>query len=392
MKGGIPVKPIENAYTSLHSDGLFFDQVNLDMKLFPAPDGTLGPRHTLGREGTSVDEAGNVTFCFFAPQAQSVAVSGFGGSFSSEPIPMTKDAEGYWTVQVCNLPKGFHYVTYYVDGCQVTNPRGLVAYGGHHVANMVEIPEDDLFYTLQGHVPHGTLHMEHFSSAVTGKIRNCWVYTPYGYESRPEKRYPVLYLQHGGGETETGWIWQGKANYILDNLIAQKQCEEMIVVMNCLYCVDWRTEQEFLTGDFDRMLLEDCMPFIREKYRLLPGAENQAMAGLSMGSYQTLMTTLKHLGEFPYIGIFSGAMVRRWYCDFDYYQLFDHPEDFNSKVKLFFFGYGEQEDRIVRDLCPDLDMLQAKGIRHQVYTCPGYHEWTVWRKCLRAFLQRLFKG
>ena len=383
--------PKTNAYTSLHSDGLFYDAVNLTMRLHKGADGNVGPRHTFERDAAVVNEDGSVTFCFLAPEARSVAVSGFGGSFSNEPIPMEKDEDGYWTVLVKGLPAGFHYVNFYVDGVCVTNPLGRVAYGAHKTANFVEIPEPDDFYTLKADVPHGTLHMEHFPSEVTGKVRNCWVYTPYGYEAHPEKRYPVLYLQHGGGETETGWIWQGKVNYILDNLIAEGKCREMVVVMNCLYCVDWHKEQEFLTGDFDSMLVKDCIPFIEGRYRVLAGAEHRAMAGLSMGSYQTLMTTMRHLGEFPYIGIFSGAMLRRWYCDFDYYRNFDDPEAFNRKVKLFFFGWGEQEDRINHDLIPDLNMLRDKGVRFDTYTCPGYHEWTVWRKCLREFAQKLFR-
>ncbi len=384
------MKPIDNEYTSLHSDGLFYDAVNLTMRLYKGENGVEGPRHIFQKDVAEVHEDGSVTFRFFAPSAHSVAVGGFGGSFSSVPVDMRKDEEGWWSVRLNNLPAGFHYVNFFVDGVEVTNPLGRVAYGGHKTANIVEIPEPDDFYTLKAGVPHGTLHMEHFDSSVTGKVRDCWVYTPSGYESHPEKKYPVLYLQHGGGETETGWIWQGKVNYIMDNLIAAGKCKEMIIVMNCLYCVDWRKQEDFITGDFDSMLVKDCIPFIEERYRVLPGDENRAMAGLSMGSYQTLMSTMKHLGFFPYIGIFSGAMLRRWYCDFDYYRNFDDPEAFNSKVKLFFFGWGQQEDRINRDLIPDLEMLKEKGVKFSAYTCPGYHEWTVWRKCLREFVQKIF--
>ena len=384
------MKPLDNEYTSLHSDGLFYDAVNLTMRLYRGENGVEGPRHVFERDAAQVYEDGSVTFCFYAPQAREVSVGGFGGSFPEKPVPMEKDAEGYWTVRITTLPAGFHYVNFFVDGVGVTNPLGRVAYGGHKTANIVEIPEPDDFYTLKD-VPHGTLHMEHFPSTVTGKIRNCWVYTPFGYKGQSDKKYPVLYLQHGGGETETGWIWQGKVNYILDNLIAAGECEPMIVVMNCLYCVDWRKEQAFLTGDFDSMLLKDCIPFIEGRYRVAPGAENRAMAGLSMGSYQTLMTTMRHLGYFPWVGIFSGAMLRRWYCDFDYYQLFEDAEAFNQKLKLFFFGWGEQEDRINRDLIPDLKMLSEKGIRYETFTCPGYHEWTVWRKCLREFAKKIFR-
>ena len=217
------------------------------------------------------------------------------------------------------------------------------------------------------------------------------MYTPPGYEEDTHKTYPVLYLQHGGGETETAWVWQGKVNYIIDNLLAEKKCTEMIVVMNCLYCVNNEKEEEFLSGDFDTMLIKDCIPFIEKKFRVSAGAGNRAMAGLSMGSYQTTMTTMRHLGYFPYIGIFSGTLERRWYCDFDYYKNFEDPQAFNEKVKLFFFGYGEQEERIVNGLKNDLERFGETGIKYTVFTCPGYHEWTVWRKCLECFAGLIFK-
>lgn len=375
---------------AMHSDGLFFDAVDLKMRLYRDAEGNVAPRHERERSAAAVEDNGDVTFCFFAPEAQTVAVSGFGGAFSDEKRPMARDAEGYWSVRVPGIPAGFHYLNFYVDGVCVTNPLGRVAYGAHKTANFVEIPEEDDFYALKN-VPHGTLRLEHFHAETTARTRDCWVYTPPGYDERPERAYPVLYLQHGGGETETGWIWQGKVNYILDNLIAQGACEPMIVVMNCLYCVDERVHNEFLTGDFDRMLLTDCIPFIEGRFRVKPGDENRAMAGLSMGSYQTAMTTLRHLGTFPWIGIFSGALIRRWYCDFDLYEKFRDVAAFNEKIRLFFFGYGEQETRIIDGLTPDLQAFDASGIRYEKFTCPGYHEWTVWRKCLRAFAQKIFR-
>jgi enterochelin esterase-like enzyme len=177
----------------------------------------------------------------------------------------------------------------------------------------------------------------------------------------------------------------------MDNMLAENNCHEMIVVMNCLYCVNDKQEEEFLAGDFDSMLLKDCVPFIEKKFRVAEGDRNRAMAGLSMGSYHTTMTTMRHLGYFPYIGIFSGTLEKRWYCNFDYYKNFDDPKAFNEKVKLLFFGYGEQEDRIVNGLRKDLERFDETGIKYTKYTCPGYHEWTVWRKCLEKFAGLLFK-
>ncbi|HPF86543.1 MAG TPA: alpha/beta hydrolase-fold protein [Candidatus Limiplasma sp.] len=375
---------------AIHSDGLFFDAVNLKMKLFRDADGNVGPRHIFEHEAANVEDNGDVTFCFYAPQAREVAVSGFGGLMTDRKHLMTRDDEGYWSVRVQGIPAGFHYLNYFVDGVCVTNPLGRVAYGAHKTANFVDIPEEDDFYACKD-VPHGTLRLEHFFAQTTNRTRDCWVYTPPMYDDDPQRRYPVLYLQHGGGETETGWIWQGKMNYILDNLIAAGECEPMIVVMNGLYCVDTRVDNAFLSGDFDSMLLNDNIPFIERRFRVKAGDENRAMAGLSMGSYQTTMTTLRHLGTFPWIGIFSGALTRRWYCDFDYYEKFRDTAAFNDKIRLFFFGYGEQEDRIIQGLTPDLRRFDETGLRYDTYTCPGYHEWTVWRKCMRAFARKVFK-
>ena len=379
-----------NDNEAIHSDGLFFDAVNLKMKIFTDADGNAGPRHVFEHEAAKVEDNGDVTFCFYAPEAHEVTVSGFGGLMTDQKHAMTRDAEGYWSVRVAGIPAGFHYLNYFVDGVCVTNPLGRVAYGAHKTANFVDIPEDDDFYACKA-VPHGTLRLEHFDSQTTGRTRDCWVYTPPMYDDEPDRKFPVLYLQHGGGESETGWIWQGKMNYILDNLIAAGECEPMIVVMNGLYCVDTRKDNAFLSGDFDSMLLNDNIPFIERRFRVKPGDENRAMAGLSMGSYQTTMTTLRHLGTFPWIGIFSGALVRRWYCDFDYYKKFEDVAAFNDKIRLFFFGYGEQEERIINTLTPDLKRFDATGLRYDAYTCPGYHEWTVWRKCLREFARKIFK-
>lgn len=377
---------------ALNSDGLFFDAVRLKMQPFIDEKGiNRGPRHTWEVPGVKIEDNGDVTFSFYAPNAKEVYVAGFMGSaMTNKKRKMTKGEDGYWRVTVSDIPPGFHYHEYFVDGTCVVNPQAPVGYGSHKVVNFFNKPEESDFYILKD-VPHGTIRMEHFYSSVTGRYRNCWVYTPPGYDEDTDKEYPVLYLQHGGGENETGWIWQGKVNYILDNLIAENQCRPMIVVMNSLYCPNYEKEEEFLAGDFDSMLMKDCIPFIEKKFRVAKGNENRAMAGLSMGSYQTTMTTMRHLGYFPYIGIFSGTIERRWYCDFDYYKNFDDPQNFNQKVKLFFFGYGEQEERIVKGLEKDLKMFDEKGIRYMLYTCPGYHEWTVWRKCLKEFVKHIFK-
>lgn len=379
-----------NQNEALDSSGLFYDPAYLKMKLFTDESGNTGPRHTDEIPGVQVQEDSTVAFCFYAPQAKKVEVSGFGtGRMGNEKHTMEKDEQGYWHVLCQNIPVGFHYHEYFVDNVCSINSQAPIAYAGHRFLNYFEKAEQD-FYLLK-QVPHGTLRMEHYFSNVTGKTRNCWVYTPPGYDAELEKTYPVLYLQHGGGENETAWIWQGKINYIMDNLLAEGACQEMLVVMNSLYCVDKRKEQAFLSGDFDSMLMQDCIPFIEKSFRVSPGNKNRAMAGLSMGSYQTIMTTLGHLGEFPYIGIFSGTPAHRWYCRHPYQQVFEDAAYFNEKVKVLFFGYGDQEENIIKGLQPYFSRFQKNGLNYTQYCCYGYHEWSVWRNCLRAFLPLCFE-
>ncbi len=379
---------IYNRNEALESDALYFDAARLKMALFTDEHGNKGPRHVFERPGVKVEDNGDVTFCIFAPDAENAEVCGIGGYMGTERHKMEKDEQGYFTVRVSGIPAGYHYHEYYLDGNSVINPQAPIGYGCHRLINFFEKAEDD-FYLIKN-VPHGTIRMELFKSEETGKTRSVWIYTPPKYEEKPEKRYPVLYLNHGGGENETGWIWQGKINNIADNMLAAGECREMLIVMNCLYCVDERKNNAFLAGDFDSMLMNDCIPFIEKKYRVLPGNENRAIAGLSMGSYHSLMTAMKHLGYFRSFGIFSGALTRRWYCDFDYYKDFADVDNFNEKTDLFFLGYGTDEANIISGLEPDLKRFDETGLHYVKYTTPGYHEWTVWRNCVREFMRLLF--
>lgn len=367
---------------------LFFDPAYLQMKFYTGPEGD-GPRHYAAPAGVQPMENGDVRFTFFAPKAHSVEVAGLDGSMmGGEHRALHPVGDGYWQAEVSGIPEGFHYHVYFVDGNCVLNPQAPFGYGCHQVINFFEQPGHDDFY-LEKDVPHGSVHMHVFHSSRTGKARNCFVYTPPGYEAEPEKTYPVLYLHHGGGEDETGWVWQGKINYIADNLLAEGKCREMIVVMNCLYDVNEQHPDPFLPGDYDSMLVNDSMPLIEKLYRVRPGAENRAIAGLSMGSYQSLTSGLKHRDLFANIGVFSGALDMRWYSDFDQFQAFEDAENFKKHIRVFFISVGEQE-KIYGQIQSNLAYLREKGIPFHYYSCPGLHEWTVWRKSVREFLQLIF--
>lgn len=273
------------ANQSLPSYALNFDPTQKDLIRITDPDGHPMGKYIPVPSGTSVDRNGTVHFVFRAPGAHSVAVQGLGGAFS-ERIPLYRQENGDWTGTAEGLPAGFHYHDYIVDGTRMCNDLAPIGYGDFRAINYFEIPDADSgFYLLQD-VPHGTVRMDYYNSTVTARYRSCFVYTPPGYETHPEKHYPVLYLQHGGGETETGWIWQGKVNYIMDNLIAAGQCQEMILVMNDGYAFLPDASEHPARGAIDLVLAKDCIPFIDQKYRTLPDRRTRAVAGLSMGGFQ----------------------------------------------------------------------------------------------------------
>jgi enterochelin esterase-like enzyme len=373
---------------ALQSHALFYDPAYLGMKIFTDKDGKAGPRHTVAERGVQVHENGDVTFCYYAPNAKSVEVAGTGGFMTDKHHAMTKDENGFWHVTVSGIPAGFHYHLYFVDGTAVGNPQAPFGYGSHQVMNFFEQPDADSGFYLQQEVPHGTIRMEHYPSSSTGKTRICYVYTPPEYRDDSEVLYPVLYLHHGGGETETGWIWQGKINYIMDNLLAQGLCKPMLIVMNCLWAVDEKAD--FVAGDYDSVLVKDCIPFIEQKYRADKRDVARAAAGLSMGSYHTVMTTLGHLGMFPWVGVFSGSIKRRWYSKIDPQAILSDTAAFKAKMKLWYVGVGEQEP-IYEDVTSTARGLAAQGLPVVLNTWPGYHEWTIWRKCAYEFLQLIFK-
>lgn len=377
-------KPLNIAY---ESHALFFNPAYMQMRLF----GNLGPRHYPSPKGVSADMDGNVSFTFYAPKAESVAVSGIGGELGETQMPLSKGDEGFWTLTLHNIKPGFHFLRFYVDGNGACNPQAPLAYGAHEALNFVEVPDKNDDSYIWRDVPHGTLHMELYKSSKTGNVANCWVYTPPSYGKDPERRYPVMYLHHGGGETECDWIWLGKINYIADNLIAEGGCEEMIIVMNCLYDIDYDNPGEFLAGDFDSLITKDCMPFIASRYRTVEESGARAIVGLSMGSYHSALTSCNHPGLFGYTGMLSGSFDDRWYGWCKCRDVISGSETFKKETKLFYMSVGVSEERIYSQITENMEFLRNCGVKSDYFECPGYHEWTVWRKSIKYFMERLFK-
>lgn len=371
---------------------LAFDPLNMkvsnDPEHDPSKEGLDSMFYIPQEIGVLVQENGDVDFSYYAPNAECVEVAGNGGKMGTERHKLTKCEDGFHRGTVSGIPAGFHIHKYFVDGVQLVNKFAPIGYGTFTPINFFEKPaENDDFYYIKD-VPHGSVRMELYKSSVTGRMKCCYVYAPPGYDTS-KKHYPVMYLQHGATENETVWIWHGKINFILDNLLSEGKCEEMLVVMNCGYGFIGEESPEFLPGDFDKELAEDCIPYIDEKYRTVKTREGRAVAGHSLGSAQAFYAALKHRDLYASLGMFSGGLplIR---ADWDYTEFFEDADMVNNNFKLLYLGVGEQEGfyQHTLDVCKDFD---ERGIRYRFYSCPGYHEWDVWKGCFHDFAQAVFK-
>lgn len=360
----------------------------------PLPEGVPAQTNVPEMKYPCVDNSSRATFKLKAPEARDVQVDICGKKW-----PMTKGADGVWSVTTDPLVEGFHYYFLIVDGVAVNDPASETFFGCGKMASGIEIPETPeaaAYYTYDKSVPHGQVRECHYYSSVENKERRCFVYTPAGYDTNVSKRYPVLYLQHGMGEDERGWSRQGKMANILDNQIASGKCVPMIVVMdygNCGYIHGTKpgeTREEF-GASFTPILLNDIIPYIDRTFRTLTDRDNRAMAGLSWGGHQTFNTTLSNLDKFAYIGTFSGAIFLPPQADIRqvYDGVFADAGKFNSQVHTLFLGMGSEENMGSRQLS---EKLKAAGINNVYYESPGtHHEWLTWRRCLNEFLPLIFK-
>jgi enterochelin esterase family protein len=365
-----------------------------------------------GAEYPRVDGAGRVEIRIKAPDATKVRVS----FWSGPKLDLVKQADGVWTVTTPPLVPGLHYYMLNVDGAEVADLGSHAFFGGGKHASAVEVPEaGSTYYSIQP-VPHGQVREVWYDSKVTGTWRHALVYLPPGYDEQAKRRYPVLYLQHGGGEDETGWIRQGRANFILDNLIAAGSSQPMIVVMAYGYARRAGQPAPDLTGKppgsperakamldmasaFEADVTEALIPFVDATFRTVPDRDHRAMAGLSMGGMQTFHVTLNHLDLFSYIGGFSGAAgaqmlgEQKWDARTAYNGAFADPAAFAKKVRLLWLGVGTDEPERMREGIRGLhaSLTEAK-IPHVYWESPGTdHEWQTWRRDLKDFTPRLFK-
>lgn len=373
--------------------GLFL-LVSLTIKAQTIPEGIAAEANVPEAKYPRVLSDGRAVFSIYAPKARNIEIDCVGKKF-----PMTKDADGMWKVTTEPLVVGFHYYSIIIDGVSVADPACDSFFGCGRMMSGIEIPEsekDAAYYSYNKDIAHGQVRECHYYSNIEQKSRRCFVYTPAEYETNPDKKYPVLYLQHGMGEDERGWHQQGKMAFIMDNQIAASQCLPMIVVMdygNSGYIFGMRpdeTREEF-GASFGRILISDIIPYIEKTFRTLTDRENRAMAGLSWGGKQTFDITLNNPDKFAYIGGFSGALFFSPDTDLKvlYNGAFADAAAFNSKVHTLFLGMGSEENMGSKRLS---DSLTKLGINNIYYESEGtHHEWLTWRRCLNEFLPLIFR-
>jgi enterochelin esterase-like enzyme len=332
---------------------------------------------------------GRVWFRFRAPEtAQSVILR-----LEPDEYEMQKDVNGFWNVVVSDPKPGYRVYWMIVDGTEVEDPGSEIFYSNGY-RSVLEVPSPGEDFYLVKHVPHGDVREHWFYSQVTGSFRRMFVYTPPGYDKDYNTRYPVLYLQHGAGELEMEWTHSGRANFILDNLIAEGKALPMIIVMNNGFATRLSESGQSLTGNsrwsaFEEMLINEVIPDIDANYRTMPDKQHRAMAGLSMGGMQTFTIGLKHLDTFSYLGVFSG--VPNNFADLLKDALQAGPA-FNQKVRLLWFGCGTEETSFYNRQKELQDLLTGSGIMAQYYISNGtMHEFHTWRRCLHVFAPLLFR-
>ena len=346
-----------------------------------------------GNEFPKIDSERRGYFRINAPEAHRVQVDICGKKYD-----MRRDENGLWCAVTDPLVVGFHYYFILVDGVAVVDPATDTFFGCNRLAGGIEVPEgpEGDYYRPQQGVPHGQVRSIYYYAQSTGEWRHAMVYTPALYEQKKmqKKRFPVLYLQHGMGEDETGWSKQGHMQHIMDNAIAAGEAEPMIVVME-----SGDIKAPFRGGDnragfseygasFYKVMMNDLIPYIDANFRTLADREHRAMAGLSWGGHQTFDLVLNHIDTFAWMGAFSGAIfgldVQKSYGG-----IFTDAEAFNKQIHCLFLSCGSEENFGTDRLADD---LRKAGIKVDYQVSEGtHHEWLTWRRGLKAFLPKLFR-
>ncbi|HDR50986.1 MAG TPA: esterase [Mariniphaga anaerophila] len=329
-----------------------------------------------GREFPQVNSQGRVRAQISAPDAKYVQLDIGGVKYD-----MVRDENGIWTGESAPQDVGFHYYQLNIDGASVPDPGSLMFFGACRWGSGIEVPSEDQDIFALKDVPHGHVHDILFPSESTQTSRRAFVYTPPCYQKETSKRYPVLYLQHGYCENETSWPNQGHANLIMDNLIAEGKATPFIIVMTYGMTneIEFGSLRSFDIKPFQTVLTDELIPYVDSNFRTLANQENRAMAGLSMGGFETKLITLNKPDVFSYYGLFSGGVYS--------------PDDIkeHKNLKLIFLSCGSKERPDgVKNAVAD---LQKAGYKAVSYISEGTaHEFHTWRRSLHQLAQLIFEN
>lgn len=332
-----------------------------------------------------------VTFQLYAPEAGTVAVS---GDFKWEPEPMTRQESGVWSVTLGPLTPDVYTYTFSVDGMRIIDPKNTsIKEGLRSLESLFELPGEGAAFLAVREVPHGVVSTVWYPSSSLDLTRRMHVYTPPGYSTTGDP-YPVLYLLHGGGDNDAGWTTVGRANFILDNLLADGKIRPMVVVMPAGHTP--RPGSPMGAGPdqdpFSQDLLQDVIPYVEQHFNVSTRSEDRALSGLSMGGVQTLNIGLFNPDRFAYIlpmstGYFPPAIneLKEKYGDVL------RNSGFNDQVKLFWIATGTDDALVAPNNKATLELLDQLGIQYDYHEVPGSHSWHVWRRLLAEFAPMLFR-
>ena len=363
-----------------------FGYAVLCLLLLVCPTSRLDAQRRQSIISPEINSQNRVTFRLLAPNATQV---GLQAQFSQGIQPMAKDSKGLWHVTLGPVKPDIYEYTFIVDGLQVVDPSNAwLKVWLRNAKNLVEIPGDEPMFYEEQQVPHGTVHIHKYQSKSLDVTRELYVYTPPGYETNRETRYPVLYLFHGFGDSADAWTVVGRANLIMDNLIAKNKTRPFMIVMPYGHTPSSPPVMQSIGryGAYEKDLVEDVIPYVQKCYRVSTEQKNRAVAGLSMGGGQSLTIGLGNLDLFGWIGAFSSAIPEGQKLE----ELLTEPKSINEKLELLWIGCG-RKDFLFEANQKFLERLTAEKIKHVGHITDGTHEWRIWRNYLNELAPLLFK-
>ncbi len=348
--------------------------------------GTPSATNVRGAKYPQILPNGSAVFKVKAPDAKTVQID------LGKKYDLVRNHEGVWEGKTDPLSEGFHYYSLVLDGVAVADPAVETFYGMGRKASGLEVPaKGDGYYALKD-VPHGDLRIKRYYSNTLRQWRQFYIYTPPGYDNS-DAAYPVLYILHGGGEDERGWATQGKTDLILDNLIAEGKAKPMLVVMPDGNMPVPALDEQGLKV-FETELKEALIPFVEKTYRVKPGPENRALAGLSMGGLLTLYAGINNTDLFAHLGVFSSGWIaqrQQELAESQYQKMLQNKEKINRDLKVFWITMGGEQDIAYQNCKVMMQRFDDIGIKYNYSEYPGGHTWPVWRHDLYTFAPQLFR-